>query len=124
MVTHERGATSDRVPIRRTFWSRRNQIIWVAKTFSDGWWRVVLSLMWQDAYQVLMGTPGTRRWSRQDLSGRVGTLWALGWLACRPLWLKRKRETGIAAGQWSSDYQAQLFSSVDANASRSAGGSG
>ncbi len=104
-VGHVRGASSDRVRWRRSFWARRNRTIWVAKHFPAGLWRsLVLAAALEYAAESIRSSRSTDGPLRDEFSSRGAALAAFAWVLVRGRWLGRKRGANVAAGQHSSEY--------------------
>jgi len=111
-VWHRRGASSDRVPRQRAFWSARNQMFTVAKHFPDDIWRrLVFRLALDHLSSAVLGRAGGLRAQnavRLDRSQRIGLAQAACWTAINWQALHAKRRSTIEAGQHDEGYTDRL----------------
>ena len=112
-VWHKRGNSSDRIPYKRAYLSRRNQCFTIAKHFpAQSWWRVVIAQTLDNAARGVLGThSGMRGWKgspRLSRESRVGMVMAAAWVASHPHKLIAMRRRAIAKGQHVENYRDKL----------------
>ena len=108
-VWHRRGLSSDRVRWRRSFWSRRNRLLWIAKHFPEDRWRALVgdATMEYLAQAVTgQGVPAGSPMAR--LSTRSAALVVVLWAIIHRRWLATKRDLVILAGEHDEGYQGRL----------------
>jgi GT2 family glycosyltransferase len=108
-VLHERGLSSDRVPIRRAYWAKRNRLVFIAKHFPDSSWRrLARGAAAEYMSDALVGRSGGLRGARGrprlPAGERLGSLLAALWWATHGWRLRRKRRLAIEAGQHDEGY--------------------
>jgi GT2 family glycosyltransferase len=84
-ATHRRGSSSDRVPVRRVFWARRNRFTWIAKNFPDERWRRALLAAYLECL--------SRAYRGQSRADRLGSLHGAAWLMTHIPFILRKRRS-------------------------------
>jgi GT2 family glycosyltransferase len=98
-VGHDRGLSSGRRPLRRTYWARRNRLVFIAKHFpEDRWRRMTGAAAAEYASDAVKGRRGER----------LANLLAALWWATHLHRLQRKRRATIAAGQHDEAYAERL----------------
>jgi GT2 family glycosyltransferase len=112
-VWHQRGLSSDRLPLRRSYWAKRNRLLFVAKHFPAGsWLRMTRRAAAEYASDALIGRSGGLRGPRSapalPPSERLASLLAALWWATHVRELSRRRRRAIAQGQHDEGYRERV----------------
>lgn len=112
-VWHQRGLSSDRLPVRRSYWAKRNRLLFVAKHFPAGSWRrMTRRAAAEYASDALIGRSGGIRGPRSAPalapSERLASLLAALWWVTHLRELSRRRGEAIAHGQHDEGYRERV----------------
>jgi len=113
-IQHRRHYSSDRMPTRKEYLLRRNQMIFIAKHFPDrNWLFLVVRLSFEDMWFGLLGRKrGLRRptQSASEMSAheRVAHVQVALWGFTHLPFLVRKRRSNKRRGEYSSDFPERV----------------